>query len=341
MNNKLTIERETVQLPVTPHAFNWNNGRLNSRENGEQYYPEYDPYPTWRGMPRQMGYGFGKQFDRVVTSPDGRYTLLYTNLGTKGLLLKGAHELIREVNRSYYCADVYEYPATFLTVRGRTFLIHCPLKYYQLDFEDVETGEIVTMHPDRQPQDFFHSRLEISPGRQWFISKGWWWHPLDLVAYYAIADCMDNPRLLDAVPRIELEKGPDDPEDREYGESFEFSTASFINDEWLLIGAPDENAPLGLWNMYSRKMVRRIKVEGKCGNLLAIDDQWAWDLFEHPKLIHLETGKIEWAAADIDSGKQNSSIIGHMEVPLVAWDRENGKLALSAEKKVEVLTIRR
>jgi hypothetical protein len=339
--NKITIERETVQLPVTPHTFNWNNGYLTSRENGEQYYPQYDPFPAWRGMPRNIGYGFGQQFDRAVTSPDGKYTLIYTNLGTKGLLLKGAHEVIREVNRSYYCADVYEYPATFLNARGRTFLVHCPLKYCRLDFEDVETGEIVTMHPDRQPQDFFHSRLEISPGKRWLISKGWGWHPVDLIAHYTIEDCLNNPLLLDARPIIELKKEPEDPENIEYGDSFEFSTASFINDEWLLIKAPGDSTPLGFWNMNSEKIVRRITVEGKCGNLLAIDDQWAWDLFEHPKLIHLETGKIEWAAADIDSGKQNSSIIGDMVLPVVAWDRETGRLAVSAEHKVEVLTTRR
>lgn len=337
----MTIERETVQLPVTPQAPGWHKGQLVSWENGVQYYPEYDAYPAWRGMPRNMGYAFGHQFDRAVTAPDGKYTLLYTNLGTKGLLLRGAHEIIREVNRSYYCADVYEYPATFVMVQGRTFLVHCPLQYCRLDFEDVETGEIVTMHPDRQPQDFFHSRLEISPGSRWLISKGWVWHPLDLVAYYPIADCLANPLLLDACPTIELEKEPNAPEDIEYGERFEFSTASFIDDDWLLIRAPGDFSPLGLWSMDSRKMARRITVEAKCGNLLAIDHQWAWDLFEHPKLIHLESGKIEWVAADIDSGRQNSSIIGDMELPVVAWDRENGRLAISAETKVDVLTFRR
>lgn len=147
--------------------------------------------------------------------------------------------------------------------------------------------------------------------------------------------------LLDASPIIELEREPDNTEDTEFEESFEFLTASFVNDDLLLLRAPGDNMPLGLWDMNSRKMVRKITVEGKCGNLIAINDQWAWDLFEHPKLIHLETGKVEWAAADIDSGRQNSSIIGNMELPVVAWDRENGNLAISAENRVEVLTVRK
>ena len=164
---------------------------------------------------------------------------------------------------------------------------------------------------------------------------------MDLIAYYTIADCLANPLLLDSSPIIELKKESNDPEDTEFGEGFEFSTASFIDDDWLLVRAPDDFSPLGLWSMNDMKMARRITVEGKCGNLLAIDREWAWDLFEHPKLIHLESGKIEWAAPDIDSGRQNSSIIGDMELPVVAWDRENGRLAISAETSVHVLTLRR
>ena len=68
--------------------------------------------------------------------------MIFTSLGTKGLLLKMPHQLIREVNRSYYCADAYEYPAVFYqNSQIRTFLIHCPQEYCRLEVEDVETGE--------------------------------------------------------------------------------------------------------------------------------------------------------------------------------------------------------
>ena len=118
-------------------------------------------------------FGFG---DTAITSSDGQYAFIYQKLGTKGLLLKNG-DILREINRSYYCAEVYEYPAAFVTIDNRTFLVHCPMKYCRLDFEDVETGQIVTDDQDRNPSDYFHSRLEISPNGKYLMSKGWFWHP--------------------------------------------------------------------------------------------------------------------------------------------------------------------
>jgi hypothetical protein len=337
----MTIQRETILLPVTPHAMTWLDGQLVCRENGEQYYPAYDAYPTWRGMQRGMAYGFGRQFDRAISSPGGEYTLLYHNLGTKGLLLKGANTLIREVNRSYYHADAYEYPAAFFKKGDRTFLVHCPLEYCRLDVEDAETGEIVTMRSDRQPQDFFHSRLEVSPGGCYLISKGWIWHPIDAIARYFIPDCLNNPLLLDASPLTGMEEGAENPDSEEDDQSFEFSTASFISDELLLMGLPGLNTSIGIWDMTSSRIVRRMAIQGQYGHLLAIDEYWAWDLYLHPKLINLQTGAIDWTAEDIDSGRQTSSIIRGMVLPAVAWDREHGRLAIGGENKVDVLSFRR
>jgi hypothetical protein len=162
----MKVIRETIELPVKPHTLGWNGNQLVCFENGEQYYPEYDSYPTWRDMPERIGYSFGGQFDRAITSPDARYILLYTNLGTKGLLLRSPNELIREV---------------------------------------IETGEIVTMHQDRKPQDFFHSRLEVSPEGRYLISKGWVWHPIDMITFYTIEDCLKNPLLLDECVHIKTQ----------------------------------------------------------------------------------------------------------------------------------------
>jgi hypothetical protein len=111
------------------------------------------------------------RFDRAITSADGRYAFIYYNLGTEGLLLKEG-ELLREISRSDYHAGVYEYPAAFVTVADVTYLVHCPISYNQLDFEEVETGQLVTNITSRQPNDFFHSRLEVSPAGTILLSKG-------------------------------------------------------------------------------------------------------------------------------------------------------------------------
>src|ERR1700744_852527 len=137
------------------------------------------------GKVTQLEIVYSFSFDSAINSLDGSYAFIYQKLGTKGLLLKNG-ELIREINRSYYCADVYEFPAAFITFENKTYFIHCPVAYNQLDFEDVETGEIITNIKGRKPDDRFHSRLEISPEGKFLMSKGWVWHPLDAVMVFNI-----------------------------------------------------------------------------------------------------------------------------------------------------------
>ncbi|MBV9946713.1 MAG: hypothetical protein JOZ69_07690 [Myxococcales bacterium] len=52
---------------------------------------------------------FAYRFDQAISSPDGRFTVIYERLGTKALLLERGR-LVRELNRSFYCADAFEYP---------------------------------------------------------------------------------------------------------------------------------------------------------------------------------------------------------------------------------------
>src|ERR1700730_12266803 len=66
---------------------------------------------------------YAYDFASSIISYDGQYAFIYKKLGTKGLLLKGG-ELIREINRSYYCASSYEYPAVFVTIKEITYLVH-------------------------------------------------------------------------------------------------------------------------------------------------------------------------------------------------------------------------
>jgi hypothetical protein len=336
----MKIYKETIALPIFPHTMGWHGEQLVCYENGVQYYPAYDAFPAWREMPKNMGYGFGDQFDRSVSSADGKHTLIFTSLGTKGLLLKTPHQLIREVNRSYYCADAYEYPAVFYQTANRTFLIHCPQEYCRLELEDVETGELITWHKGRKPGDMFHSRLEISPGGRYLISKGWVWHPLDVVAWYDLHACLHNPLLLDRVDNIRLKQHPEDKDvDKEYGYDYEFSTASFVTDQLLIAVATNENTKIMCWDMDTKKVVNKIEVSQQLGNLLAIDEDWAWDLFQHPKLINLQTGELTWQDKDIFSGAQNSSIIGNTDLPAIAWNSTTQKLAIAGEQKVDVLTV--
>ena len=188
----------------------------------------------------------------------------------------------------------------------------------------------------------FHSRLEISPGGRYLISKGWIWHPLDVVAWYDLDACLHNPLLLDRVDNIRLKRPPEDKDvDKEYGYDYEFSTASFVTDQLLIAVATNENTKIMCWDMDTKKVVNKIEVSQQLGNLLAIDEDWAWDLFQLPKLINLQTGELTWQDKDIFSGAQNSSIIVNTDLPGLSpfGTALLQRLAIAGEQKVDVLTV--
>jgi len=281
-------------------------------------------------------YHLAFSFDGAIASDDGKYAFVYQRLGTKGLLLKEG-ELVREINRSYYCAHTYEYPAAFVTLKNITYLIHCPLAYNQLDFENVETGELITNIPERKPSDVFHSRLEISPGNTFLMSKGWFWHPLDVVEVFTIEDCLNNPLLLDKSTLC-----PD--------VGVEVCTASFIDDSKVLIGSSDEIIDnknleplpakcIAIWDLGTNQLSKPVAVNAEFGNLFAIDKDFAWDLFNYPKIININTGEVIDKNEKIKGSQQRSSIMHHLNNnPQVIFNRQTKQIAISGKKKIEIFT---
>ena len=253
------------------------------------------------------------------------------------MLLKNG-ELFREINRTSYQSAVYEFPAAFLNYNNRTYLIHCPIEYCRLDIEDAETGEIMTNKVEREPVDFFHSRLEVSLDHQFILSKGWYWHPWDGIKLFDVEACMRNPRLLD--------EGVSPPD-----VGTEISSASFINEEEILVYATMEEAMeeeleepipqghLAIWNIQTNTINNAVKVEGNCGNFFAIDHKKCWDLLGYPKQISLENGAVIDKEESIFSGKQASSIIHHLGLlPKIAYNQKSKQIAIAHENKIEILT---
>ena len=291
---------------------------------------------TFDGQVKEL-YKYTYEFgDTAITSADGQYAFIYQKLGTKGLLLKNG-DIVREINRSYYFAETYEYPAAFVTIDNRTFLVHCPLKYCRLDFEDVETGQIVTDKPNRNPSDYFHSRLEISPNGKYLMSKGWFWHPWDVIKLFEIKKCLESPE--------ELDKSEIYP-----NVGTEISTASFIDDNKVLIGSSDEepmhdelseNLPpkhMAIWNIEFNQISKPIKAQSEFGNLFAINEKLAWDIFQFPKIIDLETGEIVDKDESLASGLQKSSIIHHLDkLPKVAYNRQTKQMAITNGDCIEII----
>ncbi|MBX7224983.1 MAG: hypothetical protein K1X55_03070 [Chitinophagales bacterium] len=327
------MQRQTLQ---TDHlqTMSWFNDTLVDWAIAGKQYSLNEPI-------KKIGkYHFGFNFDSSLISDSGVYAVLYQKLGTKGLILKNG-EILREINRSYYHADVFEYPVAFVTAKNKkTYLIHCPNKYCQIDFEEVETGEIITKHADRNPSDFFHSRLEVSPNNTTFISKGWAWHPYDFVEVFDIEACLQNPLLLD-----KSKISPD--------VDAEICTASYINDDLILIGSPNDtesfndepseklkNGQVAIWNIKTNTITNIVSTNFPIGgHLTAIDEKYAWDLFDYPKIVNYQTGQVEEKLEDISTGRQVSSIIHHLgNIPKIAFNRTTKQVAISNKDKIEILT---
>ena len=323
------MRKTTINTNGTQTICWFNNAIVDIVCGGKMYYLDGK-------IEEKLKYHFGSSFDSSLISDNGVYAFIYKKTGTKGLLLKNG-EILREINRSYYLAEDYEYPAVFLTRNnGETYLIHCPDNYGRIDFENVETGEIITNIPDRKPSDFFHSRLEISPNYKYLLSKGWVWHPLSIITVFDIEECFKNPLLLD-----NPENGPI--------VGSEINTACFVSENEILIGCSEEEPydddlaeilplnSIAIWNVETKKISKPTKLNFEFGNLFAIDEKYAWDLFKFPKLINLESGEIEFQDTELFSGEQNSSIMGYLEnQPKIAFDRKTKNIAITNQQKIEI-----
>jgi hypothetical protein len=287
--------------------------------------------------PAHVSYGF--RFDSAVASPCGEYAVIYEKLGTKGLVLRKGNTLVREINRSYYHADVYEYPITiFRSLSGRVLIAHCPDEYCRLELEDIVTGERLGDSRNRKPRDFFHSRLRVSPNRRWLLSAGWVWHPFSMVAVFDVeaalktSDALDRPM---ALPDIDGEVG----------------AAEFLPNDRILVGTSEENLgnddqdaigsdTIAVIDVAARDVASQARTGEKMGSLMPIDEEVAVSFFEHPKLISLRTGQVLERWETIKSGKQTSSIIWNdMPIPPIAVDVARRRFAVADNAGVSVVEL--
>lgn len=267
------------------------------------------------------------KFDRAISSSDGKYSVLFENYGTKGLVLEG-DKLIREINRSYYCADAYEYPVTFFTSPdGQICLAHCPEEYNIIEIEDLKTGERLT-DSDRESHDFFHSRLQVSQNGNYLISAGWVWHPVDMVEVYDLSN-ISSPEFFNLYHDEELNL-------------FELNSAAFINNTTVAVtgnGEDEKEKFICIYEIEQRKVLSKAKLSEPAGNLMNVDENFVIGFYEHPKLINIKTGEIVKKWANIFSGKQNSSISSQDAAPPIAIDVEQKRFAVADEDFIHVVSL--
>jgi hypothetical protein len=291
------------------------------------------------GTKREARINYTYDFDAAVTSPSGKYSVIYKKLGTKGLLLRQG-QLVRELNRSFYCANAYEYPVALARLRdGREVLVHCPDEYNQLEIEEIENGRRLIPGEARKPSDYFHSRLMIDPSGRWLISAGWVWHPWETPAIYDLERALADPDVIDkssdAIPGGEVHAvayaGDDlliawsakEAETEDDGEQFEMKPCT-----------------IGMFSLSQMKLVAVQKVEEEIGMMMAVGTEHVVGFYEHPKLVHVPSGRVVARWPEISSGKQRGSINWHHEpVPPIALDSEHRRFAVAGEKQITVVEL--
>lgn len=278
---------------------------------------------------------YGYRFDSAVMSQDGRYAVIYEKLGTKGLVLKEGR-VEREIHRSYYHADAYEYPVALVTLpSGRTLLAHCPDEYCRLELEDLETGERLTRRESESP-DIFHSRLQFSRDGRYLLSAGWVWQPVDVAHVFDVARALEHPESLDQ------------PEGLMPWESFvEIYSAAFGQKDTLVCqfwgqqeGETEEKGGLGVYSLTERRFLSVVQPENPMGTMMVMDG-YVVSFFEYPRLIELATGRVVEQWPELATGKQASSIIRSLDgLRPFALDPARCRFAVGTEKGIEVVRFR-
>lgn len=323
-------QRTFIPTPSPPDSLCWSGDALADVVAGNLRY-------ALDGSVRDPSIRYGYRFDRAVVSADGRYSVLYESLGTAGLVLDG-DRVLRQVQRDYYHADVYDAPMALLTLPGgRTLLAHCPESYCKLELEDVATGERLTRRTT-EPEDIFHSRLQFSPDGRYLLSAGWIWQPVDAVCVFDVPHALEDPASLD---RWDLMAGANG--------GIGLSAAAFAGPDRLVLmrdedfGDPPEDAPQGglcVYSLAERRILSAAPLEEPLGTLMAVGDRHVLGFYQHPKLVELATGRIVQRWEGLDTGRQTSSIRHHLPPqPPLALDPVRRRFAVGTQKGIEVVQL--
>lgn len=318
MEKNITINNQVQSLC-------WINGDLYDYSAGDIIHPD-------TGAVDRIGYLLGG-FDRSICSENGEYSVVYNLLGTKGLILKNK-KIIREINRSYYHADVYEYPICIFKIPdGRTVIAHCPNQYNKLEIEEIETGKCLTKRDYNKCNiDFFHSRLTTSPDGRYLLSSGWIWHPVDHIMVFDIYEALKNPSELDS----------DHLRNTSLLYDTEINSADFIDNENILLNTvmdEDENQRfLKVLNIKKNIIVTSIKHNNKLGEIKVIDNDHTLSFYNHPKIIETSSGRIIHEWSNIDCGTRNSSIVMDEQIyPIIVIDMVNKKFAVAKDNRISIV----
>jgi len=226
------------------------------------------------------------RFDAALVSPSGRFSVAYERLGTKGVIFEGSR-IIREIDRSFYHANQYEFPVALSVLPdGDEAIIHCPKDYNRLEIERLSTGERLSRSDSRATQDIFHSRLRVNASGTLLADACWFWHPWCHVNVYDLVQALEQPQKLDEHDSLPF--------------GIEFNDAMFFGDA-LMITTPsipeDDQEPLelstpntvGVFDVASRGWRSIHRLEKPIGPFFPLSLRYIVSFYEYPKVVDLYT----------------------------------------------------
>jgi len=281
------------------------------------------------------------RFDRAIglRSRGVQWAVAYTNRNTKAVLMKNG-SVHRELNRSFYCAEAYDYPITMGTyVAGQAVVIHCPNKFNLLEIEDAETGSVLDTLESKNME--FHSRLNLSADGRWLADAGWFWHPWCGAAVFEITQADDGA--------LRFTKNPAFP--MAFSAQNEIDSVAFMGNSHLAVssvsdyfGEEPESGnllpkQLGIWSLTERIWESKVDLAEASGMLMPWKE-WVVSFYDHPKLIELATGRVVQRWDKICSGKQLGPIeLGDPPPPPIATDPIGGRFAVGGSKTVTLVSL--
>ncbi|MBQ0997926.1 hypothetical protein [Streptomyces sp. RK62] len=311
--------------------------------DGDDLVDRVDGGRRWTsdGAEHQSRQLYAYPFDRAVVSPSGRYTVTYTERGTKALLLDG-QRIVRELNRSHYHAEDFDYPVALGALAdGREVLVHCPEAYEVIEVEDVATGKRLT-HGERTPIDVFHSRLAMSTDGKHLLSAGWLWSPFGIARVYDLERALTEPAVLDDEGLLPPGSWADAEIDAACwldGDRLAVATGEAEADEGDLgVLGPEQ---LGVWSISERKWLHRHRLEVPMGTLIGHGDR-VIALCEYPRLIDVATGAVlaEWPEVVVSS-RVGSYGVTHVPTPVAALHPDGSRLAVAQPDGIAIIALPR
>jgi hypothetical protein len=281
------------------------------------------------------------RFDRAIglRSHGDHWGVAYTNRGTKAVLMKNG-SVQRELNRSFYCGEAYDYPITIGTdAAGRVMIVHCPNEFDVLEIEDAETGTILDSLKSNDME--FHSRLNLSTDSRFLIDAGWFWHPWSGAVVFEIAHADDGT--LRFTKNTAFAAG--------LSVQNEIDSVAFLGNTHVVVSShsndlgektePGSLRPkqLGIWSLTERRWESKVDLSKPAG-LLMTWKEWVVSFYDHPKLIELATGKVVHRWDKICSGKQLGPIeLGDPLTPPIAIDTVGGRFAIAGSNTVTLVSL--